>query len=393
MAKMVNIPRDVEDKFYRYTMPVLRAKVEGKGNGIKTVVENMGDIAKAVDRPVEYPVKFFGFELGALTKVDVVNNKYIVNGKHDAEALAATLDNFIAKYVLCTKCRNPETDLKVKGEIITSRCRACGKTSNVDMSHKLSSYILKNPPVDKDAKPQEKPAPGQKQQRGGKADPAGKQAPQRPAQPEEDEVEWSADTSAAAVEQRRRELLGNRDRLSQKDGEEGDDEDGKVKASGLEIAVGADPIAALSAYFNSEPNPEDCLAGVKTAASKLQWSETNMYKYVFAALFNPETIRKDFYKKTDLLSLFITSAKHQKIVLYCLEKQCEYDPKLVPHLPHILNGFFEEAILDQETLIKWWKNPSTAVKNPKVIKEIKEKSKPFIDWLEATPDEDSSESI
>jgi translation initiation factor 5 len=392
MAKMINIPRDVEDKFYRYTMPVLRAKVEGKGNGIKTVVENMGDIAKALDRPVEYPVKFFGFELGALTKVDVANNKYIVNGKHDAEALANTLDTFITKYVLCSKCRNPETDLKVKGEIITSRCRACGKTSNIDMSHKLSSYILKNPPVDKD-KPQEKVAPAdQKGKARGKGE-AKQQVPARPAQPEEDEVEWSADTSAAAVEQRRRELLGNRDRLSQKDGEEGDDEDGKVKAAGLDIASGADPVAALAAFFGTDPNPEDCLNSVKAVASKLQWSETNMYKFVFAALYSPETIRKDFYKKTDILSLFVTSAKHQKIVLYCLEKQCEFDPKVIHHLPHILNGFFEESILDQETLTKWWKNPSTAVKNPKIAKEIKDKAKPFIDWLEATPDEEDSESI
>lgn len=50
---LVNIPRDVDDIYYRYKMPVLKAKVEGKGNGIKTVIENMADIAKAMDRPPE----------------------------------------------------------------------------------------------------------------------------------------------------------------------------------------------------------------------------------------------------------------------------------------------------------------------------------------------------
>ena len=32
-------------------MPRLIAKVEGKGNGIKTVIPNMGDIARAIGRP------------------------------------------------------------------------------------------------------------------------------------------------------------------------------------------------------------------------------------------------------------------------------------------------------------------------------------------------------
>jgi hypothetical protein len=81
-----------------------------------------------------------------LTKIDTVNNKCIVNGKRDAETLAVVLDSFIQRYVLCQKCRNPETVLNVKGEIITSQCKACGKTNQIDMSHRLSTYILKNPP-------------------------------------------------------------------------------------------------------------------------------------------------------------------------------------------------------------------------------------------------------
>ena len=52
------------------------------------------------------------------------------------------------RFVLCEKCENPETVLKVlpKRGIINSSCKACGHNFVVDMRHKLSTFILRNPP-------------------------------------------------------------------------------------------------------------------------------------------------------------------------------------------------------------------------------------------------------
>jgi translation initiation factor 5 len=131
-------------------MPILLTKIEGKGNGIKTVVPNMSDVARALSRPPTYPTKFFGSELGAQTSVDEKNDRYIVNGAHDAERLRELLDAFIDKFVLCGSCKNPETDLTVtKNEMIVRDCKACGERTGVDMRHRLSTYILKNPPKKK----------------------------------------------------------------------------------------------------------------------------------------------------------------------------------------------------------------------------------------------------
>jgi len=132
-------------------MPLLTTKIEGKGNGIKTVIPNMVDVARALSRPPTYPTKYFGCELGAQTTFDEKNERYIVNGAHNADRLRELLDGFIDKFVLCKSCKNPETDLVIvkqgRSEDIIRDCKACGERTGVDMRHKLTTFILRNPPI------------------------------------------------------------------------------------------------------------------------------------------------------------------------------------------------------------------------------------------------------
>lgn len=142
----INIKRDVKDAFYRYKMPKLQAKIEGKGNGIKTLVSNMTDVAKALHRPPTYVTKYFGAELGALTNCDEKAARYIVNGAHEAEKLQSVLDGFISKFVLCPQCENPETILSIRRDEIYRSCKACGHKAPCDNAHKICAYIRTNPP-------------------------------------------------------------------------------------------------------------------------------------------------------------------------------------------------------------------------------------------------------
>lgn len=57
----------------------------------------MTDVAKALGRPPTYPTKYFGCELGAQTQFDFKNERFIVNGSHDAFKLQDLLDGFIRK--------------------------------------------------------------------------------------------------------------------------------------------------------------------------------------------------------------------------------------------------------------------------------------------------------
>ena len=131
-------------------MPPIQSKIEGRGNGIKTNVVNMVDVAKALARPASYTTKYFGCELGAQTKFDEKSGLAIVNGAHDAAKLAQMLEGFIKRFVQCFSCGNPETVVNIsKKETIHLKCKACGAVSDVDMRHKLCTFIVKNPPEKK----------------------------------------------------------------------------------------------------------------------------------------------------------------------------------------------------------------------------------------------------
>lgn len=142
----VNIRRDVSDPFYRYKMEKLQSKIEGKGNGIKTVIVNLSSVAASLARPGAYVIKYFGFELGAQTNTNPADDRWIINGAHEASKLQDYLDGFISKFVLCKKCKNPETDVVIKDGHIVLDCKACGQRSDVDLRLKLSGFILKNQP-------------------------------------------------------------------------------------------------------------------------------------------------------------------------------------------------------------------------------------------------------
>jgi translation initiation factor 5 len=84
---------------------------------------------------------------------DKKNGRYIVSGAHDALRLRGLLDVFIEKFVLCESCKNPETGLLIlkagragrAESSIVRGCKACGARTGVDMQHKLTGFIVKNP--------------------------------------------------------------------------------------------------------------------------------------------------------------------------------------------------------------------------------------------------------
>jgi translation initiation factor 5 len=144
MSRTINIAGlvPVDDPSYRYKMPTIIGKVEGRGNGIKTVLVNVSDVSTSLNRDAPELTKFFGCELGSQTTYAAETDRAVVNGAHGTPDLQALISIYIEKFVLCRECRLPETQYKIKGGVISQRCLACGAKEAVDMQHKLTTFIL-----------------------------------------------------------------------------------------------------------------------------------------------------------------------------------------------------------------------------------------------------------
>ncbi|KAK7033249.1 eukaryotic translation initiation factor 5 [Favolaschia claudopus] len=405
----VNIRRDVDDKFYRYRMPILLTKIEGKGNGIKTVLPNMSDVARALSRPPSYTTKFFGCELGAQTSTDEKNERYIVNGAHDANRLRELLDGFIEKFVLCKSCKNPETELIIlkvgRSEDIIRDCKACGERTGVDMRHKLTTFILKNPPI--------KARKGKKATNGdaaaGVGGGGGDVTPEEatgeeggdPGAESDDELtrkikaeaadlntdtaitneDWAVDTSPEAVKARQKAVESGMAALALGD-DDGDDDDE------------SSPYAQFGNWIMDAPELDDQKAlniAIYKKAEELGIEKKHKTVLILVTIFTEDAVA-EIPKFAPLLKKMVTSEKHQKALLGGIERLVGLAyPDLLPQVPKILMALYQDDILDEEIVTEWGTHVSKKYTDKDTSKRVRKAGAPFLKWLEEADDDDSDE--
>eukprot|EP00051_Salpingoeca_urceolata_P004621 m.66389 g.66389 ORF g.66389 m.66389 type:complete len:435 (+) comp13748_c0_seq2:447-1751(+) len=383
----LNINRNVDDAFYRYKMPPILAKVEGKGNGIKTVIPNMVEVAKALSRPPEYPTKFFGCELGAQTIMDAKNERYIVNGAFDAPRLQDLLDGFIQKFVLCPACDNPETNLRVTSKkTIEQTCLACGHRGFLPMNHRLTTYILNHPPggdnkkqgkMTKEERRAAKRAKQQQQQQN--SDDA--EAP-TPEAEEDDDVEWSEDTSEAAMaERQRKELTAAAASLTMSDDLE------KPLLERLEMFHGY-----VEEQSKKKPFPSK---EVLAEGERLDCKEKGvmiLVEFLWTSQ-SAEDLMRNMKENRGLVQRFVfENKKAQKYLLGALEKTIALNESvLLPKVAHLLKYAYDLDLVEEDAFASWGEKPSKKYVNKDLSTKIRQKAKPFLDWLQEADEESSEE--
>ncbi|XP_052167439.1 eukaryotic translation initiation factor 5-like [Oryza glaberrima] len=439
-----------DDAFYRYKMPRMITKIEGRGNGIKTNIVNMVDIAKALARPASYTTKYFGCELGAQSKFDEKTGISLVNGAHDTAKLAGLLENFIKKYVQCYGCGNPETEVLIsKTQMITLKCAACGFVSDVDMRDKLTTFILKNPPEQKKGAGKDKKAMRRAEKERLKEGEAAdeemkklkKEAKKKGASKEstssksgagkkkaaagsdedhsnsptrshdgdhvaadeddDDDVQWQTDTSLEAAKQRMQEQLSaataemvmlSTEEPEKKKKHEASHKEGASNGSTKHVVEEAksspydDLVKEMKDNLSKGANAVQLKGLMTSSALPPQDAMNSLFDALFGGL--GKGFAKEVVKKKKFLSAAVPDEASQMVLLQALVAfGAKSSPEAVKEVPIVLKALYDGDVLDEEVITQWYNESVAGGKESQVVKN----AKPFVEWLQSADSESEEE--
>ncbi|KAH7650386.1 translation initiation factor eIF Tif5p [Cryptosporidium bovis] len=371
---MLNIPSTVDDPNYRYKMPKLVSKIEGRGNGIRTKIVNMADIARSLKRPPAYPTKFFGCELGALSKWEDKEERSIVNGAHQQNDLQKLMDKFIQMYVLCPSCELPEIDIVVKKERVSCKCNACGHIGALDNNHKITTYISKNPPG------------GVESTMGSKSKKERKEKEKERSSENNANINpIHSDEKCSKHKQKKSSKKGSKKSANEVDILEKD----VLTFDSPEIS---DVIERLTNFIirNSEKmTPDDFFSELRVLQVSQDFDEHMRLLVLLASFFGLNDVidPTSFKLRIPYISRVIEGSLRSTSIISVFETYCvEKNPSTLLTYPYLLQQLYDADILSEKSILRYYQKEAPTPWNSgcstqDTFEKAKKSCEPFINWL------------
>lgn len=380
----------VDDPEYRYKMPTVFGKIEGRGNGIKTVIPNISEVALSLHRSPAEVNKFFGCELGAQTKYEENTDRAVVNGAHNDVVLIDLTHRYIEKFVLCPNCGLPESDYRFKGESIFHSCKACGAKEMLDMSHKLTTFILAQRKKDKIAKKQ-------KEKEKKKADKDGDDGEKKKKKKDKEKKEKDSDDDK---KKKKKDKEKKEKKKKSKKGKSGDNDDISDKLAGVTVNddavddTGAMDLAVDATKKYLADNPEASVDDIAEAVTNQQMASA-LKSFDKIIIYLKAVITPKFFKNNEIAKAAPVIAKisagniiMERHLISALEVLCASCPK---NFPVMIKQFFDEDGLEEDTIFAWageGRNEYTASSlDEETRAALRAEAEPVVAWLQESDDE------
>ena len=121
---MINIPKTIDDPFYRYQREEI--KISSQKIGIR--IDNLDIISKSIYLKPKTVIKHLQKKLGCQSKNDILYNK-----NTNAIELEKLLEELITD-IICSSCNNPEIKIYKEKKRLLKKCNACGGSSMIEES-------------------------------------------------------------------------------------------------------------------------------------------------------------------------------------------------------------------------------------------------------------------
>jgi translation initiation factor 5 len=416
-------------------IPEIVAKIEGRGNGIKTNISNCVEVSRIIKRHPAYLCKYLGVELGAQSKYEHDSGYAIVTGAQDPAILQDLFKKYIREFVTCGKCKGLQTKLSIdKKQKVVMKCKGCGEKTKVDQTHKVIKEILKFPPgTENEKKEKGVKKEGKKGRRQALKEDKG--APPPEDEEEEEEAEGGAeakkpqqaedegeDAKAARRKKEKEEKKAKKAAKAAKAAAKEAKKAGKDRKEALGspkegTAATAAPAASdelrpmtpaepggETAAAAAEPEPEPAGAASDNVGEKLReaidadgvaiaagWFngvaadmplETAL-STAFSTVFTPAAMMKEV-KLCKRLFAKLCAKKDGQVVLFDLTVAFakEHEP-VMAKLGHHFKALYDEDLIEEELLIECYGKLDAESPEAKAAKA-------FVDWLSTADDDDDS---
>lgn len=107
-------------------------RVKGHHEGTRTMITNFNRVAACLRRTPEHLMKFLTKELASSGELS--GDRLVLSRKLASKEVNDKIERYVNRFVLCPKCKKPDTELEGDKGKVFLRCLACGEKHEV---HKI----------------------------------------------------------------------------------------------------------------------------------------------------------------------------------------------------------------------------------------------------------------
>lgn len=359
--------------------------------------------------------------MGAQTNTNPKDDRWIINGAHEASKLQDSLDGFISKFVLCKSCKNPETTIIIKDGRIILDCKACGQRHEADLRHKLSGFILKNEPKGGKKGKKEKMTRRERAKAENQENGSLNGGSPHDSNSDKGDMEDGDDALAAGSDDEfTKTITENAKGISANHDNSGKDDEWAVDVSAEAVAARAKELPSdlkRSLAFDDDEEGEEnggisayeqlgtwILDQVKEKGSVTKVDDVDIYKKahelgveskyktltVLAQTIFDDDIVKEIPVRAGMLQKMIgESEKHQKAFLGGTERFVGNDhPDLIPQVSAILMQYYQNDLVSEEVAKAWGHKASKKYVDINTSRKVRKAAEKFLEWLDQASEEE-----